>query len=269
MPKSNRGGFGGRRSGTVTVIEEPVRRSSIRTAKIVFLHLWPVVGLLSATVLASKWHPILALLRGIGDRLGVACSSRPSCSSGPCCGSCGGGPPKSPWRSASVIGWVDLADHTTLPYRIGAVVLAVGVPAADPARTPLDHRGHLVPDHPAPHPGLLLRIHHHQPHRLPAAHLLGHPHPGRGTGLDLPAARPGPGRPAKPARPDRGGLLGRYRHRRIRLRVQLRAGAAGHQTPERLHRTGFHAAARTSSPPAPRPAITGTCRSPPHWTCPT
>ena len=36
MPNSNRGGFGGRSSGTVTVIEEPVRRSSVRTAKIVF-----------------------------------------------------------------------------------------------------------------------------------------------------------------------------------------------------------------------------------------
>ena len=72
MPKSNRGGFGGRRSGTVTVIEEPVRRSSIRTAKIVFYVLWPVVGLLAATVLASKWHPILALAAGIGIGLAVA-----------------------------------------------------------------------------------------------------------------------------------------------------------------------------------------------------
>src|SRR5271165_3660136 len=72
MPKSNRGGFGGRRSGTVTVIEEPVRRSSLRTAKIVFYVLWPVVGLLSATVLASKWHPILALVAGAGIGLAVA-----------------------------------------------------------------------------------------------------------------------------------------------------------------------------------------------------
>ena len=31
-----------------------------------------------------------------------------------------------------MLGWVDLADHTTLPYRIGAVVLVVGVPAAIP-----------------------------------------------------------------------------------------------------------------------------------------
>ena len=72
MPKSNRGGSFGRRSGTVTVIDEPVRRSSMRTAKIVFHVLWPVIGLLSATVLASRWHPILALLAGIGIGLVTA-----------------------------------------------------------------------------------------------------------------------------------------------------------------------------------------------------
>ena len=73
MSKSNRGGSFGRRSGgTVTVIEEPVRRSAVRKAKIVFWILWITIGLLSATVLASKWHPILALLAGIGHRPGRA-----------------------------------------------------------------------------------------------------------------------------------------------------------------------------------------------------
>ena len=132
MPKSNRGGFGGRRSGTVTVIEEPVRRSSIRTAKIVFYVLWPVVGLLSATVLASKWHPILALLAGIGIGLAVALIVSAVVLIWPVLRVLW-------WWAAEItlafslgIGWVDLADHTTLPYRIGAVVLAVGVPATIP-----------------------------------------------------------------------------------------------------------------------------------------
>ena len=132
MPKSNRGGFGGRRSGTVTVIEEPVRRSSIRTAKIVFYILWPVVGLLSATVLASKWHPILALLAGIGIGLAVALIVSAVVLIWPVLRVLW-------WWAAEItlafglgIGWVDLADHTTLPYRIGAVVLAVGVPATIP-----------------------------------------------------------------------------------------------------------------------------------------
>ena len=31
---------------------------------------------------------------------------------------------------ALVAGWGELADHTTLPYRVGAAVLIVGVPAA-------------------------------------------------------------------------------------------------------------------------------------------
>ena len=71
MSKSNRGGSFGRRSGgTVTVIEEPVRRSAVRKAKIVFWICWITIGLLAATVLASKWHPILALLAGIGHRPG-------------------------------------------------------------------------------------------------------------------------------------------------------------------------------------------------------
>ena len=50
--------------------------------------------------------------------------------------------------------------------------------------------GQLVPGHPAPHPDLLLRIHHHQPHRQPAADLVGTPHPRRGTRVDLAAPRP-------------------------------------------------------------------------------
>jgi hypothetical protein len=63
MPNSNRGGFG-RGNGTITVIEERVRRSYRRKAKIVFYLVWVITGLLAATVAASKWHPILALVPG-------------------------------------------------------------------------------------------------------------------------------------------------------------------------------------------------------------
>ena len=256
MPKSNRGGFGGRRSGTVTVIEEPVRRSSIRTAKIVFYVLWPVVGLLAATVLASKWHPILALLAGIGIGLAAALIVSAVVAVWPVLRVIWWWAPKSAWPSAwPLAGWT-WPTTPPCPYRLGAVVLLLGVPAViPPARRCIIAAG-LVPDHPAPHPGLLFRIHHHQPHRQPAADLLGHPHPGRGTHLDLAPSRPGPGRPAKPARPDRGRLLGRHRHRRDRLRVQRRVRPAGHQTPQRLHRTGLDAAAEPDHPrhPAPRPA---------------
>ncbi len=132
MPKSSRGGFGGRRSGTVTVIEEPVRRSSVRTAKIVFYVLWPVVALLSATVLASKWHPIIALAVGIFIGLAAALITSGIVLIWPVLRVIW-------WWTAEITlafslgaGWVDLASHTTLPYRIGTVVLVVGVPAAIP-----------------------------------------------------------------------------------------------------------------------------------------
>ena len=65
MPKSNRPGLLGRGyGGTVTVIEEPVLRSYTRKAKIVFWITWAAITLLSATVLASRWHPLIALVAG-------------------------------------------------------------------------------------------------------------------------------------------------------------------------------------------------------------
>jgi hypothetical protein len=63
MPNSS--AFGRRSGGTVTIIEEPVRRSTMRNAKITFWVLWVVITLLSATVLAHRWHPIIALLAGL------------------------------------------------------------------------------------------------------------------------------------------------------------------------------------------------------------
>ena len=66
MPNSNRGMFG-RGSGTITVIEEPVMRSYRRKAKIVFYVTWFIVAVLAATVAASRWHPIIALLFGVAS----------------------------------------------------------------------------------------------------------------------------------------------------------------------------------------------------------
>ena len=77
MPKSNgrfgsgRGSSGfGRRGGTVTIIEDQVSRSYVRTAKIAFWVVAVSVGLLAATVASSYWHPIIAL--AFGALLGVA-----------------------------------------------------------------------------------------------------------------------------------------------------------------------------------------------------
>jgi hypothetical protein len=132
MPKSNRGGSFGRRSGTVTVIEEPVRRSSVRKAKIVFWVVWITVGLLAATVAASKWHPILALLAGIGIGLVVATVIAAIVIAWPVIRTIWWWAPEIGLTTGLVTGWVDLADHTTLPIRLGSVALIVGVPAAIP-----------------------------------------------------------------------------------------------------------------------------------------
>lgn len=62
MPKSNRAGLLGRRSGSVTVIEESVQRSWVRRAKIVFFVVWAVLGLLTATVLTGRWEHVLGMI---------------------------------------------------------------------------------------------------------------------------------------------------------------------------------------------------------------
>src|SRR2546429_9130945 len=67
MPSSNgaMSGRGNRGTGTITVIEQTVMRSYRRKAKIVFYVTWFIVAVLAATVTASKWHPVIALLAGI------------------------------------------------------------------------------------------------------------------------------------------------------------------------------------------------------------
>ena len=133
MSKSNRGGLTGRRSGgTVTVIEEPVRRSAVRKAKIVFWICWITIGLLAATVLASKWHPILALLAGIGIGLVAAAVIAALVIAWPVLRALWWWTPEIGLTLGLVTGWVDLADHTTLPIRLAVVVSITGVPAAIP-----------------------------------------------------------------------------------------------------------------------------------------
>ncbi len=130
MPKSNRGGGFGRRSGTVTVIEEPVRRSAARKAKIIFWVVWVVVGLLAATVAASKWHPIIALFAGVLIGLAVAAIVAALVIAWPVIRTIWWWAPEIGASSGLIIGWVYLADHTALPYRLAAVALIVGTPAA-------------------------------------------------------------------------------------------------------------------------------------------
>ncbi|MEU2612661.1 hypothetical protein ABZ570_13945 [Micromonospora sp. NPDC007271] len=134
MSKSSpRRPFGGKSSGTVTVIEAQVHRSSARNARLAFILTAVIIGLLSAVVAASYMHPILALFVGalIGVPLGglvwVLVRIWPVL--------------RLLWWWTPEIGittflgagWVQLANHTAAPVTAVVVALVVGVPAAVPA----------------------------------------------------------------------------------------------------------------------------------------
>jgi hypothetical protein len=132
MPNSNRRAGFSRRSGTVTVIEEPVRRNAARTAKIAFWVIWIAVTALAATVLASIWHPIIALFAGavIGAVTGLLAAA--VIIAWPVLRALWWWAPEIVLAAGLVFGWLQLAEHTTLPFRLGAVALIAGVPAAIP-----------------------------------------------------------------------------------------------------------------------------------------
>lgn len=132
MPNSSGRSAFGRRSGTVTVIEEPVRRNAARTAKIVFYVVWITVGLLAATVLASKWHPIIALFAGaaIGAALGLITAA--FIIAWPVLRAIWWWLPELLFAAAFVFGWIQLAEHTGLAIRLCAVAVITSVPAAIP-----------------------------------------------------------------------------------------------------------------------------------------
>ena len=135
MPNSNRGMFG-RGSGTITVIEEPVMRSYRRKAKIVFYVTWVIVATLTATVAASKWPPVLALLAGLAAGLITAAIAGAIVAAWPVIRAIWWWIPETALCGGLIFGWIELAGHTTLLYRLASVVLIVGVPAAvKPVRT--------------------------------------------------------------------------------------------------------------------------------------
>ncbi|MGK5738514.1 hypothetical protein [Micromonospora sp. URMC 103] len=134
MSKSSpRRPFGGKSSGTVTVIEAKVHRSSARKARLAFILSAVIVGLLSAVVAASYMHPILALFLGaligvpVGGIVWVLVRIWPVL--------------RLLWWWLPEItitillgsGWTQLANHTTGPVTAVVVALVVGVPAAIPA----------------------------------------------------------------------------------------------------------------------------------------
>jgi hypothetical protein len=136
MSKSNGRWSSGRSfkrgSGTVTVIEARVHRSSERNAKLAFFLTAFVVGLLAATVAASYIHPILALFAGIA--LGVLCGAAvwALVRIWPVIRLLWWWTPETALGLGIVYGFTAVAHHTTLATRIAVVALVVGVPAAVP-----------------------------------------------------------------------------------------------------------------------------------------
>jgi hypothetical protein len=132
VSKSSPRRFGGKSTGTVTVIEAKVHRSSARNARLAFILTAVIVGLLAAVVAASYWHPILALIVGalIGVSTGAAVWLLVRVW---------------PvirllwwWTPETILGvlllgcWVQLANHTPAVVTLLVVALAVGIPAAIP-----------------------------------------------------------------------------------------------------------------------------------------
>ena len=118
MPNSNRGMFG-RGNGTITVIEEPVMRSYRRKAKIVFYVTWVITAVLTATVAASKWHPIIALFAGLASVSSSARIAGAIVAAWPVIRAIWWWTPETAITGSLIFGWIELADHTTLHLPAG------------------------------------------------------------------------------------------------------------------------------------------------------
>ncbi len=129
MPKSSRRSpFG--RSGTVTVIEEPVARSYIRKAKIVFFITWTAFALLAATVLAGRWHPVIALIAGAFVGLVPAFLIAVTIAAWPVIRAIWWWLPELALLAAVITGWQELAGHTAWWARLLIIAAVIGVPAS-------------------------------------------------------------------------------------------------------------------------------------------
>lgn len=138
MPKSTLSGIPGRRSGTVTMINEPVIRSYARMAKIVFWITWVATGLLAATILVGLWQPrlgtpgaaIAAII--VGGLIGMVAAFITACivAAWPVLRAIWWWLPELLIAGSFGAGWTEMASHTDLAARLAATAAAVGIPAA-------------------------------------------------------------------------------------------------------------------------------------------
>jgi len=125
-------GLLGRHSGTVTVIEDRVYRSSVRNAKITFWVALVVVGLVAASVAADTHHPIVALFIGAGIGILVAAPAALLVAVWPVLRVLWWWTPEIALALLLVYGWAFLVTHTPVAVRLLVLALVVGVPAGVP-----------------------------------------------------------------------------------------------------------------------------------------
>lgn len=136
MPKSSSGGIPGR-SGTVTVIEEPVLRSYARKARIVFFITLAFAGLLTAAILAGRWEHSLGMIgAGVvsliaGGLIGLVPAFIAAClvAAWPVIRVFWWWMPELAVAGAVVYGWIELAAHADLIVRFAVLAAFITVPA--------------------------------------------------------------------------------------------------------------------------------------------
>ncbi|MFY1703545.1 hypothetical protein ACN28G_17695 [Micromonospora sp. WMMA1923] len=133
MSKSSpRRSFGRKSTGTVTVIEAKVHRSSARNARMAFILAAVIIGILTAVVAASYVHPIIGLFVGVA--VGVPCGFLAwlLVRVWPVLRLLWWWTPEIVLSTLLLAGWVQLATHTSTLVTLAVVAVVLGVPAAVP-----------------------------------------------------------------------------------------------------------------------------------------
>jgi hypothetical protein len=133
MSKSSRGFGVGRRSGTVTVIEQRVHRSARENARFAYIITVIVVGLAAMTIASDHMHPILAGLLGalVGVLAGLLVWAVVRI--WPVLRLLWWWTPEIGATLGLTYGWIALANATPAPVTFAVLAPLVGIPAAIPS----------------------------------------------------------------------------------------------------------------------------------------
>jgi hypothetical protein len=133
MSKSTRGFGFGRKSGTVTVIEQKVLRSSARNARMGFIITALIVGILAMTVASDHMHPILAALLATPIAFVAGAFVWTLIRIWPVLRLLWWWAPEITAGLTLVYGWIALANATPALLTLTVMAPMVGIPAAVPA----------------------------------------------------------------------------------------------------------------------------------------